>query len=153
MCCGKEQTIAIVRTVPNRKFVYMVGDVQRLSYLAEHTDPLTYPLVHVAGTLGWSTNLEYCADHLPSGAKQLRITLAEFYAHRLMMRAPPSSTSVQLPHGGGRLFQQYIVDAYAKLESTRLDWVMKNQDKLPKTVFFIVFFLCSYCFSLFFLCA
>ena len=28
------------------------GDVQRLSYLAEHTDPLTYPLVHVAGISG-----------------------------------------------------------------------------------------------------
>ena len=28
----------------------MAGDVQRLSYLAEHTDPLTYPLVHVAGS-------------------------------------------------------------------------------------------------------
>jgi len=34
------------------------GSVQRLSYLSEHTDPLTYPLLHVAGTLGWSTTLE-----------------------------------------------------------------------------------------------
>jgi hypothetical protein len=107
----------------------VAGDVQRLSYLAEHTDPLTYPLVYVAGTLGWSTNLEYCADHLPRGAKQLRITLAEFYAYRLVTRVLPSSRVVELPHSAGRLFQQWIVDAYAKLESTRLDWVLRNQSK------------------------
>ena len=107
----------------------VAGDVQRLSYLAEHTDPLTYPLLCVAGTLGWSTNLQYCADHLPSGAKQLRITLAEFYAYRLVARVPPSSRVVELPHAAGRLFQQWIVDAYAKLESTRLDWVLRNQSK------------------------
>jgi len=106
------------------------GDVQRLSYLAEHTDPLTYPLVHVAGTLGWSTNLELCVDHLARDAKQLRITIAEFYAHRLMVRVPPNSAVVELPHAAGRLFQQWIVDAYAKLESSRLEWVLRNQAKL-----------------------
>ena len=116
------------RTVTNQDGS-VAGDVQRLSYLAEHTDPLTYPLVHVAGTLGWSTNLEYCAEHLPREAKQLRITLAEFYAYRLVTRALPSSRNVELPHAAGRLFQQWIVDAYAKLESTRLDWVVRNQAK------------------------
>lgn len=99
------------------------GDVQRLSYLAEHTDPLTYPLVHVEGTLGWSTNLQLCNDHLAIHAKQMRITLAEFYAHRLMVREMSNSRVVELPHAAGRLFQQWIVDAYAKLESTRLEWV------------------------------
>ena len=47
-----------------------------------------------------------------------------------MVRVPTSSRSVELPHSGGRLFQQYLVDAYTKLESTRLDWVIRNQDKL-----------------------
>ena len=106
------------------------GDTQRLSYLAEHTDPLTYPLIHTEGTLGWSTNLEYCQEHLARDAKRLRITLTEFYAHRLMTRELPNSGVVELPHAAGRLFQQYIVDAYTKLESTRLDWVIRNQDKL-----------------------
>jgi len=106
------------------------GDLQRLSYLSEHTDPLTYPLVHVAGTLGWSTNLLYCADHLAQNAKQLRISIAEFYAHRLMTRHLPSALVAELPHASGRLFQQFAVDAYAKLENSRLDWVMRNQGKL-----------------------
>ena len=35
-----------------------------------------------------------------------------------------------MPHGAGRLFQQYLVDAYAKIESQRLDWVRANQQKL-----------------------
>ena len=36
----------------------------------------------------------------------------------------------RMPHAGGRLFQQYVVDAYCKIEAQRLDWVEKNQDKL-----------------------
>ena len=67
---------------------------------------------------------------MAAGASQLRITLAEFYAHRLMVRIPASSPYVELPHAAGRLFQQYIVDAYGKLETSRLEWVTRNQDKL-----------------------
>ena len=59
----------------------------------------------------------------------MRITLAEFYAYCFVTRVPPSSRVVELPHAAGRLFRQWIVDAYAKLESTRLDWVLRNQSK------------------------
>ena len=37
---------------------------------------------------------------------------------------------VELPHSAGRLFQQYLVDAYSKVESQRLEWVLRNQNKL-----------------------
>ena len=56
--------------------------------------------------------------------------MCEFYAYRLMQRIPAGSDQTELPHSCGRLFQQYVVDAYAKVESTRLTWVMKNQQKL-----------------------
>ena len=44
-----------------------------------------------------------------------------------MQRCPVDSDITELPHAAGRLFQQYIVDAYAKVESMRLDWLMRNQ--------------------------
>eukprot|EP00973_Karenia_brevis_P012189 1655251-Karenia_brevis.AAC.1 len=47
-----------------------------------------------------------------------------------MTRHLPRSAVAELPHSAGRLFQQFVVDAYAKLESSRLDWVMRNQGKL-----------------------
>ena len=50
----------------------------------------------------------------------------QFYAHQLMRREGGSI----LPHAAGRLFQQYCVDAYTKMEAQRLHWVRKNQDKL-----------------------
>ena len=37
---------------------------------------------------------------------------------------------MELPHNAGRLFQQYLVDSYANIESQRLDWVRANQGKL-----------------------
>ena len=56
--------------------------------------------------------------------------MREFYAHRLLQRYSHDSSIVELPHSAGRLFQQYLVDAYSKVESQRLDWVVRNQSKL-----------------------
>eukprot|EP00973_Karenia_brevis_P053421 7425003-Karenia_brevis.AAC.1 len=47
-----------------------------------------------------------------------------------MTRVLPASTVVELPYAAGRLFQQWTVNAYAKFESTRLEWVLRNQAKL-----------------------
>ena len=47
-----------------------------------------------------------------------------------MQRQPADTLECELPHAAGRLFQQYIVDAYAKVESQRLNWVVQNQGKL-----------------------
>ena len=35
-------------------------------------------------------------------------------------------------NAGGRLFQQYLCDAYAKIESERLRWVLQNQSMLRR---------------------
>ena len=107
-----------------------VGSTHQLSYLSEHIDPLVYPLVHVDGILGYSTAL-----HVPIPADTAvsfgrKISMAQFYAFRIMQRYRADSASVEMPHGVGRLFQQYIVDAYAKVESMRLEWIQKNQGAL-----------------------
>ena len=56
-----------------------------------------------------------------------KIQVSEFYARRLMVF---ESDRTSLPHAAGRLFQQYIVDAYIKREGMQLDWARRNQAKL-----------------------
>ena len=111
------------------------GSTHELSYLSEHVDPLTYPIVHFQGDLGYSHALHAASEtnidaETSDSQKTSHVTLREFYAHRLMQRYCHDSGVVELPHACGRLFQQYLVDAYVKLESQRLDWVLQNQTKL-----------------------
>ena len=124
------------------------GSTHELSYLSEHVDPLTYPLLHVHGDLGYShalrddpTDTHDSTRKRPAG-QRAHVTMREFYAHRLMQRFSHSSGIVELPHAGGRLFQQYVVDAYVKLESQRISWVLNNQSKLRlDTLFGLLDFL------------
>ena len=54
-----------------------------------------------------------------------RLTIEQYYAFYLMRR-----DDNVLPHGAGRLFQQWAVDAYCKIEGQRLQWARDNQDTL-----------------------
>eukprot|EP00973_Karenia_brevis_P017587 2412896-Karenia_brevis.AAC.1 len=102
------------------------GTTHELSYLSEHVDPLTYALLHVSGTKGYSTALQVLARD----GKPHKLSMADFYAYRVMQRHKPADSVMELPLSGGRLFQQYIVDAYSKVESMRLDWIRANQKQL-----------------------
>ena len=87
---------------------------------------MTYPLLFPAGDKGWCPELQVAgAEHEPPNAKN-KLGACDFYAQKLMVQDHTS----RMPHAGGRLFQQYVVDAYCKIEAQRLDWVEKNQDKL-----------------------
>ncbi|XP_075492617.1 uncharacterized protein LOC142530687 [Primulina tabacum] len=54
------------------------------------------------------------------------VSCREYYCYKLQMR--DHLTSVLLY--AGRLFQQYIVDMYIKLETTRLDYYQRNQAEM-----------------------
>ncbi|XP_074375072.1 uncharacterized protein LOC141716794 isoform X1 [Apium graveolens] len=51
------------------------------------------------------------------------VSLREYYAYKLMIRPNEALT----PHLCGRLWQQYIVDAFTAVEQYRLDWVRTHQ--------------------------
>ena len=55
-----------------------------------------------------------------------RVTLREFYAHRLSLR----HNNQNLIFRAGKLFQQYVVDAYVKIESNNLEFIRRNQKQL-----------------------
>ena len=59
-------------------------------------------------------------------AKRKHITIMQFYAYRLQVRIGEGRGL----HLAGRLFQQYIVDAYAVMEQNRLNYIKANQKKI-----------------------
>ncbi|XP_024006616.1 uncharacterized protein LOC112083117 [Eutrema salsugineum] len=72
------------------------------------------------------------------GRKRLHITMREFFAYRIQERVGESPI---IPLSG-RLFQQFLVDAYTMIETNRLRFISMNQskircenyDKIKKTV-------------------
>lgn len=82
----------------------------------EMYDPLHYVLLHPKGEPGWYPELK-------QEEGMHKATPMNFYAHRLAFRDQDSS----LLHWGGRLFQQYCVDQYVKIETNRLNYIAFNQ--------------------------
>ena len=52
--------------------------------------------------------------------------MKEYYSYIIQQRNNQGTTLLR----GGRLFQQYLVDAYTADEEQRLKWTRKNQDTL-----------------------
>ena len=88
-------------------------------------DPLTYPLLFPYGTDGFHLYI----THSKKTRNNFRnVTLTEFAAFRLMLR-PDSFNILQR---SGRLFQQYIVDQWTKIETSRLMYIKNNQVNIYK---------------------
>ncbi|KAI9918650.1 hypothetical protein PsorP6_011330 [Peronosclerospora sorghi] len=65
--------------------------------------------------------------HIDPGTRHReKVTMAAFYAYRLQYRATDGIALLR----GGRLLQQYIVDAYAAIEQSRLNYFLQNQKTL-----------------------
>ena len=65
--------------------------------------------------------------------KRRRVTIREFAVYRLQVRDSNKTTSIL--HLSGRLFQQYLVDQYAKWESNNLRWYRENQKHLRTEIY------------------
>lgn len=92
--------------------------LRSVSYKNCARDPLRYPLFYPeAQPLGW--HLGYASKQLP---KRKRITIREFYAQRIL-----EESHIVL---GGRLFQEYVLDVWTRVEESQLNWLRFNQHKL-----------------------
>ena len=98
--------------------------VLRVAERNEHVDQLTLALLFPTGVPGWHDLLRHPKDFLTP--KYQWLTPAQFYTLRLMVR----SRDAVLPHGAGMLFQQYILDAFCRMEASRMSWLRQNEDKL-----------------------
>ena len=103
----------------NRNIVlhYRDGGLRHISELHRSYDPLQYPLLFPHGTDGWHVNLK-----LQNGKK---LTALVYYRYHIMVR---QNVSVLLR--AKQLFQQFLVDAYCKIETERLKFLRHEQTAL-----------------------
>ena len=116
------------------------GPLQKINATHQAYDALHYVLFFPYGDSSWTINIPPAANC----KKRKRISMREFYAHRIMQRVPPMLTKSNdllknendnvFPtiHFGQKLFQQYIVDNASKIEQERLNFYKdeKVQQKL-----------------------
>ena len=81
-------------------------------------DPLMYVLMFPYGDKGWQE--DYQSENKVYTARQ-------YYMYRLMIHGGDTFNTI---HRIGRLFQQYVVDIYTKIEDGRLKFIQRNQSKL-----------------------
>ena len=95
----------------------------KMSILSPNCDPMTYPLLFPRGDRGWQPGIHHNEERRT--AKRNQTTMLQFYSYRLAVREGFSPI-----HNGGKLFQQYVVDAYVKTEGNRLRFLKENQKQL-----------------------
>ncbi len=84
---------------------------EQLSILSSNCDPMSYPILFPFGDEGWKIGIG--------------CTLCEFYSYQFAIR----DNFNQLLNAG-KLTQQFIVDAYVKIEGNNLNFVKQQQSKL-----------------------
>ncbi|XP_026451074.1 uncharacterized protein LOC113351273 [Papaver somniferum] len=91
--------------------------------------PMQFPILFPRGEDDYNVDTAYRNVNMGKDGvlrKRQQLTMREYYAFRLHRRLVEGQTLFN----GGRLFQQYCVDAYACIEECRLKWVRKNQEKI-----------------------
>ncbi|KAI3505740.1 hypothetical protein L1887_27949 [Cichorium endivia] len=99
------------------------GCPTRISKLHFSYMPLQYPLLFPYGEKGWSNRFKLRS----AGAVTSKsITLNMYYSYLIHSRSGMYTLILQC----GRLFQQFLVDAYLSVEENRLDYIRNNQNNL-----------------------
>ncbi|XP_038720029.1 uncharacterized protein LOC120012664 [Tripterygium wilfordii] len=102
---------------------HRVSGLQRVSELHPSFMAMQYPILFPFGEDGYRIDLKRNIARCHLDSKRERITMREYYAFRLQYRHGEGSTLLR----GGRLLQQYIVDAFCSVEEVRLRYVVDNQ--------------------------
>ena len=97
--------------------------LKTVSSMSANLDPMVYPLFFPRGDAGWHNQLV----HNPERATLVRnhVTLSQYYNYKLSVRQFFSSLFY-----GKKLFQQYAIDAYVKIEGQHLAFIRNNHNKL-----------------------
>ena len=87
-------------------------------------DPLCYPILFPRGEKGWIKGIQY-ADI--ENRKRVNVTRLEMTTYRVLSIRDHYPIHI---YNFGKLFQQYVVDTYVKIENDRLRYVQENQSQL-----------------------
>ncbi|GJV30632.1 AT-hook motif-containing protein, partial [Tanacetum coccineum] len=99
---------------------------QRISELHPSYMALQYPLLFPYGEDGFHEHIPYHRNTGEQKTKHGDVTMKEYYTYIIQQRNNQGNTLLK----GGRLFQQYLVNAYTAIEEQRLKWTKNNQDTL-----------------------
>ncbi|XP_060881727.1 uncharacterized protein LOC132953221 [Metopolophium dirhodum] len=100
-------------------------NLQIISELHRSYDSLQYPLMFPYGEDGYSIDIPQ-VDPVTRVPTQKKVSCMNYYCYRIMERQNNSNHLLRY----GMLFNQYIVDQYAKIESERLAFIRHNQKTL-----------------------
>ena len=99
---------------------------KRISELHPSYMALQYPLLFPYGEDGFHDKIPY---HSNTGKRKTNrgfLTMREYYCYVTQYRDNEGTTLLR----GGRLYQQFLVDAYTAIEEHRLRWTRANQSEL-----------------------
>ena len=97
--------------------------LETISTTSPNLDPMVYPIFFPRGDGGWHIGIPHVRER--ATARRNNCTMLQYYTYRLAIREHFCPI-----HYGKKLFQQYVVDAYCKVEAQRLDYIKKNQGAL-----------------------
>jgi len=99
------------------------GGLKCISHLHPSYSTLHYTMLFPRGEEGYHTEIPM---NIPEGGRSKHVSQRCYYAFRLQRRPgePPALLM------GGRLLQQYVVDAWASTEQSELNWIRHHQKEL-----------------------
>lgn len=104
------------------------GQLQRIHDGHPAYAPLHYVLLFPYGDHGWHKDIPLSRS---DGGEERHVTQTRFYAYQLQVRRGYYSTILR----GGRLLQQYIVDAWASSDQNTLNWYRHNQGSIRAALY------------------
>ncbi|WOL11319.1 hypothetical protein Cni_G20081 [Canna indica] len=100
--------------------------LQRVNELHSSLMSMQYPLLFPFGDDGFRLQIPYSNSNDTTQIKRKFVAMREYYAYQLMHR---DREIIHLLRGG-KLLQQFIVDAFSCVENSRLEFIRHNQQKL-----------------------
>jgi hypothetical protein len=106
------------------------GGLRRISHLNPSYSTLHYVLLFPRGEDGWHIRIPAILGNARRGRSEF-VSQRCFHAHRIHSRPgiPPPLL------WGGNLFQQYVVDAWASVEQSNINWAKTHQKELRAEVY------------------
>ncbi|XP_058768177.1 uncharacterized protein LOC131641899 [Vicia villosa] len=102
------------------------GHLQKITEFHPAYLAYQYPLIFVYGEDGYRKNLLHRYEHEAEFNRKNRQSIKDWLCFRLQERKAEAKTLLH----SRRLFQQFLVDGFAMMESERLNWLRTNQSKL-----------------------
>ncbi|KAL3626703.1 hypothetical protein CASFOL_029446 [Castilleja foliolosa] len=102
------------------------GPLRRISELNVSYLALQYPLLFPYGEDGYTEDIPFTCRKKNKEKGRKNVSVREYFAFRLHDRDGDAATILS----SRRLFQQFVVDAYTMVETSRLSYVYHNQKKL-----------------------